>query len=181
MASRKIEDLVPALQPQALTLLEKCRARGIEMRPSATLRSPFEQAKLWRQSRSKQTVQNKIAQLRNLDADFLAFCLESVGPQPSGPNVTGSIPGLSWHQWGEAIDCFWLVNGDDVWDPDLKINGLNGFRVYAQEAKQMGLTAGGLWQNFKDWPHVQLKSAGSPTDVMSLTDVDRIMKERFGE
>jgi hypothetical protein len=124
-------------------------------------------------------VHNKIARLRSLDADFLAFCLESVGPQPSGPNVTGSIPGLSWHQWGEAMDCFWLVNGDDEWSVDLKINGLNGFRVYAAEARQMGLTAGGLWQNFKDWPHVQLKSAGSPTDVMSLADINRIMKERF--
>jgi hypothetical protein len=181
MPSRRIEDLVPELQPQAITLIEKCRARGIEMRPSTTLRTPFEQAKLWRQSRSKAKVHAKIAQLRSLGADFLAFCLESVGPQPTGDPVTKAIPGLSWHQWGEAMDCFWLVNGDAEWSPDVKINGLKGYRVYAEEAKQMGLTAGGLWPGFKDWPHVQLKPQGSPEDLMSITDIDRIMKERFGE
>jgi len=181
MPSRKIEDLVPELQPLARTLLEKCHARGIEMRPCATLRDPFEQARLWRQSRSKAKVHAKIAELRSRDAEFLAFCLESVGPQPTGDEVTGSVPGLSWHQWGEAMDCFWLVNGDDEWSPDLKINGLNGYRVYAAEAKQMGLTAGGLWPNFKDWPHVQLKPNKSPESVMSIIDIDRIMNERFGE
>jgi hypothetical protein len=180
MPSRRIEDLIPEYQPRALTLLEKCQARGIEMQPYNTLRSPFEQAKLWRQSRSKQKVHAKIAQLRSLGADFLAFCLESVGPQPTGPPVTDAPPGLSWHQWGEAMDCFWLVNGDDEWSTERKVNGLNGYRVYAEEAKQMGLTPGGLWQNFKDWPHVQLKPQGSPDDLMPLTDINRIMEERFG-
>jgi peptidoglycan L-alanyl-D-glutamate endopeptidase CwlK len=179
MASRRIEDLVPELGSQAITLIEKCRARGIEMRPYETLRTPLEQGKIWRLSRTTQEVQAMIAKLRNDGAKFLAFCIESVGPQ-SGRHVTDAPPGLSWHQWGEAFDSFWVVNGDAEWSPDRKINGLNGYQVYAQEAKQMGLTPGGLWSNFKDWPHVQLKPARSPRDALSLTDIDKIMKERFG-
>ena len=179
MASRRIEDLVPELRSQAITLIEKCRARGIEMRPYETLRTPLEQGKIWRQSRTTQEVHAMIAKLRNDGAEFLAFCIESVGPQ-SGRHVTDAPPGLSWHQWGEAFDSFWVVNGDAEWSSGRKINGLNGYQVYAQEAKQMGLTPGGLWSNFKVWPHVQLKPARSPRDVLSLTDIDKIMKERFG-
>ena len=179
MPSRRIEDLIPEYQPKARTLIEKCRARGIEMRPYETLRTPFEQGKLWRQSRATQQVVAKIAQLRNAGADFLAFCIESVGPQ-SGRHVTDSTPGLSWHQWGEAFDSFWLVNGESEWSTTRKVNGLNGYHVYAEEARGMGLTPGGLWTNFKDWPHVQLKSASSPRDSMSLADINRIMEERFG-
>ena len=39
-------------------------------------------------------------------ANFLASVLDGVGPQ-HGPHVTNALPGLSWHQWGEAVDCFW--------------------------------------------------------------------------
>ncbi len=125
-------------------------------------------------------MQRKIHELRDAGAEFLALCIESVGPQ-SGPHVTDAPPGLSWHQWGEAFDSFWLVNGDAEWSTTRKINGLNGYRVYAEEAAKLDLTPGGLWPTFKDWPHVQFRSAKSPAAVFSLTDIDRIMRERFGE
>jgi hypothetical protein len=90
------------------------------------------------------------------------------------------VPGLSWHQWGEAFDSFWVVDNDSEWSTERKINGLNGYHVYAEEAKKMGLTAGGLWTNFKDWPHIQLTSDPSPDKHKSLEEIDQIMKERFG-
>ncbi len=105
----------------------------------------------------------------NAGAEFLAFCIESVGPQ-SGPEVTKAPPGLSWHQWGEAFDSFWVVNGDAEWSTTRKINGLNGYHVYAEEAAKIGVTPGGLWTTFKDChthnldpPNVQLRSTHSPT------------------
>jgi peptidoglycan L-alanyl-D-glutamate endopeptidase CwlK len=179
MASSNIDDLIPEFRPKAKTLLANCRNRGIEMRAYETLRSPFEQGKIWRQSRTKGKVQAKIQELRDAGAEFLAFCIESVGPQ-SGPHETDAPPGLSWHQWGEAFDSFWLVNGDAEWSSTRKINGLNGYHVYAEEAAKLDLTPGGLWPTFKDWPHAQFRSASSPTAVLSLTDIDQIMKERFG-
>ena len=106
--------LVAQFHEQVDQLLNSCRARGIEMRPYSTLRTPFDQARLWRQSRSIEEIRDKIADLRASGASFLAHCLESVGPQHGEP-VTNAIPGFSWHQWGEAVDCFWLVNGKAEW------------------------------------------------------------------
>ena len=178
MPSRNIDDLVPELRPMARTLIQNCRVRGIEMRPYETLRSPLEQGKIWRQSRTTEQIRAKILELQDAGADYLAFCIESVGPQ-SGRHVTDAPPGLSWHQWAEAFDSFWVVNGEAEWSTTRKINGLNGYRVYAEETERLGLTAGGLWPRFKDWPHVQLKSARSPRKFFTITEIDRIMRERF--
>ncbi len=179
MTSRDLSTLIPEFRSEVQELLNNCRARGIEMRPSATLRDPFEQARLWRQSRSRKEIERKIAQLREAGAPFLAHCLERVGPQ-SGRPVTGAIPGLSWHQWGEALDCFWLVNGEAEWDSNRLVSGVNGYRVYAEEARRLGLTAGGLWQSLKDWPHVQARVADSPQNVLSLVEINAAMESRFG-
>lgn len=178
MASRDINDLVPDFKSKVQTLLEKCAARGIEMRPNETLRSPFEQAKYWRQSRSMATINRKIEEFRSAGADFLAFCLESVGPQ-SGDPVTNAAPGLSWHQWGEALDCFWVVDGEAEWSTTRRVDGLNGYWVYATEAEELGLTAGGFWRSIKDWPHVQLKDASGPQKIFTITEINDEMKRRF--
>lgn len=168
------------MRPIARDLLAKCTARGIEMRPSQTLRDPFEQAKLWRQSRTRSQILTQIDSFRANGADFLAFCLESVGPQ-SGDPVTNALPGLSWHQWGEAMDCFWVVDGVAEWSTRRLVNGQNGYQVYAAEAKRLGLTAGGYFTSIKDWPHVQLGAAASPRGRFSITEIDAKMKRRFGE
>lgn len=180
MASRDLNDLIPELRPGVQELLNHCRTRGVEMRPSATLRDPFEQARLWRQSRAREEIEREMARLRAAGAPFLANCLERVGPQ-SGPPVTGAIPGLSWHQWGEALDCFWVVDGAAEWSVTRLVNGVNGYRVYADEARRLGLTAGGFWTGLKDWPHVQLKPANSPLSVISLTVINAGMEARFGQ
>ena len=178
MASRNITDLVAELRPKARLLIENCSRRGIEMRIYETLRSPFDQGKIWRQSRTRNEVQSKIREFRNNGADFLAFCIESVGPQ-TGRHVTDAPPGLSWHQWGESFDAYWLVDGRAEWSTTRRINGLNGYRVYAEEGQDLDLTAGGLWARLKDWPHIQLRSASSPARVYDITEIDRIMRERF--
>ena len=171
--------LIPDFKQKVTTLLQNCLNRGIEMRPNEGLRDPFIQGKYWRQSRTREMIDKKIGELRSAGADFLAHCIESVGPQHGDPN-TNAIPGLSWHQWGEALDCFWVVKGKAVWDLTTVVNGLNGFMVYADEAKKIGLDAGLFWKSLQDSPHVQLRKAVSPLNVVSLQEVNRTMKERFG-
>jgi peptidoglycan LD-endopeptidase CwlK len=102
MASRDIDDLIPEFRSVATLLLQNCLDRGIEMQPYNTLRDPFEQAILCRQSRTAEKVKRKIAEFRNAGAAFLAFCLDSVGKH-FGRHVTDAPPGLSWHQWEESI------------------------------------------------------------------------------
>jgi peptidoglycan L-alanyl-D-glutamate endopeptidase CwlK len=174
-----LNDLDPEFRVKVTALLGRCKARGCEMRPYMSLRSPYEQAKLWRQSRSSEEVASQIAMLELEGANFLAQIIRVVGPQHGAPS-TNALPGLSWHQWGEAVDCFWAVNGQAEWSSSKLVGGQNGYQVLAEEAKAMGLTPGGLWTSLKDWPHVQLRPAGSPRSVMTLWEIDQAMKKRFG-
>lgn len=171
--------LVPELKTKTLELLERCRQRGYVMRANYGLRHPLEQAKLWRQSRSREEILAKIAEFRAAGADFLAFCLESVGPQHGDP-VTNVPPGYSWHQWGEAVDAFWLLDSKAEWSTTKKVNGENAYHVFADEAEALGLTAGGHWKKFKDWPHVQLRATSNPGALFTAVEIDREMKKRFG-
>jgi peptidoglycan L-alanyl-D-glutamate endopeptidase CwlK len=171
--------LVQEFRGSVESLIANCERRGIEMRPNAGVRTPFDQARLWRQSRTTEEIMDKIDDFRTAGADFLAFCLESVGPQHGDP-VTNAPPGFSWHQWGEALDCFWVVDGRAEWSTVKKVNGLNGYHVYAEEAEELELTAGGHWTTFKDWPHVQMRAASSPGKIMSVNQIDEAMRARFG-
>jgi hypothetical protein len=160
-------------------LLSGLKKSGVEMRPYFGLRTPAEQAALWRQSRSIEEIHAAVKRLKNAGANFLADVLVDVGPK-HGPHVTNALPGLSWHQWGEAIDCFWAVNGTAEWSASKKIDGVNGYQFYAGRAKDFSLDAGGLWSSFKDWPHVQLRKFGSPVSAgMTLSEIDIEMQDRF--
>jgi peptidoglycan LD-endopeptidase CwlK len=170
--------LAPAFARQVQEVLDACRQRGVEMRPYCAVRHPFAQARLWRQSRSIEEIERKIAEFRREGADFLAYCLESVGPQ-YGKLATCAPPGFSWHQWGEAVDCYWFDGDHAQWSVEVDAAGVNGYRVYAEEAKRRGLEPGGLWQSIADWPHVQLQAAGSPMAIMSTRRINDEMESRF--
>jgi peptidoglycan LD-endopeptidase CwlK len=173
-----LDDLDAGLRDRVTALLDRCQAEGVEMRPFITLRTPLEQAKLWRQSRAREEIIQKITELRAAGAAYLAGCIEAAGPQ-NGPHVTDAPPGFSWHQWGEAADCFWVVDGKAEWSTKRLVGGRNGYRRYASVAADLALTPGGLWPRFKDWPHVQLRPENSPGGVMTLTDMDARLAERF--
>lgn len=174
-----LDVLMPEFRPGVDRLLSLCAARGVEMRPNETVRTPRAQARIWRQSRTREEILAKIAALRAGGARFLAQCIEDVGPQ-HGDHVTNAPPGLSWHQWGEALDCFWVVDGEAEWSTTRKVNGVNGYHVYAETARDLGLEAGGFWRRLKDWPHVQSRPEGNPADLFSLPEIDAVMQERFG-
>lgn len=176
--SRDLEDLIPEFRISVEELLARCDTSGYPMRPFYTLRTPFEQGILWRQSRSRQQIDHKLGELRNKGAEFLAYCIESVGPQ-NGRHVTNAIPGFSWHQWGEAIDCFWLLDEGAEWSTRRKVNGINGYVNYGTIARTLGLTAGGFWSSFRDWPHVQLRKESNPGRIYSLLEIDKAMVDRF--
>lgn len=174
-----LDGLVPDFRAGVEAVIQTCANAGVVMRPYVGIRSLQEQARLWRQSRATEEIaaarQNLIAQ----GAPFLAEILQSVGPQ-HGPHVTNALPGFSWHQWGEAVDCFWALNGHAEWSTTVIENGLNGYKFYAQAGKNAGLSAGGLWASFKDWPHLQLRSAGSPLGAgMTMAQINHEMQQRF--
>ena len=173
-----LSPLLPAFRIRVEDLVSACHERGIEMRPYIGMRDVLEQARLWRQSRAREEIERKVSELRSNGAPFLARCIEVAGDQ-NGPHVTNSIPGFSWHQWGEAVDSFWVVDGRAEWSTTKKIDGLNGYQVYAEEASKLGIDAGGLWRRFKQWPHVQLRPSPSPLGAMTLVEIDAEMSRRF--
>lgn len=171
--SRSLTDLHFDFKPEAEQLIERCELAGMIMRPFFTLRTPFEQAKLWRQSRTSAQIQQKILHLRALGAHYLADCIECVGPQ-QGRWATNAIPGLSWHNWGLALDCFHLnKKGVAEWSADHR-----AYEVYANIAKDMGLTSGYFWKK-RDAVHVQKPKASSPLNEYTIDLINDIMKERF--
>ena len=80
-----LNQLVDEFRGTVENLITNCGQRGVEMRPNAGLRTPFDQARLWRQSRTTEEILEKIDDLRRAGADFIAFCLESVGATTRRP------------------------------------------------------------------------------------------------
>lgn len=106
----------------------------------------------------------KIAQLRA--AGVIPGRLHREYRAANGDPVTNEdYPGCRQHpkKSGRAADCFWVVKVAPNGPPAHRlVNGLNGYRVMAEEAKRLGLDPGGLWRKFPDWPHVQLRPGPAP-------------------
>lgn len=161
--------LDPGFRGDVDRLIDALREQGHEFRLSTTVRTPWQQARLWRQSRTRSTISARIRELHLSGASYLAEVLEVVGPQ-SGRPVTNAIPGLSWHQWGEAADLFLVIGGAAAWDA-----AHPGYLALAITAESLGLTSG---RSFGDPVHVQAR-ATEPT-AFSLREVSEEMLERFG-
>lgn len=178
-----LTNLEPAFQAQVKTLMAKCLADGFRIIPYFGARTPWEQAVLWRQSRTKSQVDAKAKELRSKGAPYLAKILEEVGPQ-TGPHVTDAPPGFSWHQFRKAIDCYieHPTTKKALWR-DKKLDGASFpkavalFDRYGEIAEGMGLTWGGPW-SIGDYGHVQgdkksspLKEYGTPAKLNDVIEV----------
>lgn len=168
-----LRQLVPEFRSKIELTLARCQAAGHTLRPFFGVRDVYTQAKLWRQSRALPDILTTAAKLRKEGAPFLAHVLESVGPQ-HGRWATNALPGQSWHQWGEAVDCFVLgpVNRA-IWAVRHP-----GYEVYAREAKALGLTAGLYWPTRPDGVHVQYREPGVRS-LYTWAEIDTAMKEKF--
>lgn len=91
-------------------VLKEMRDSGYKVDVVSGFRSLEEQAKIWRKGRSTAEIERKIEELKKIDCAYLARLIADAGRQPGKMIVTYAIPGLSYHNWGEAIDV--LVNGD---------------------------------------------------------------------
>lgn len=167
---RDLELLEPGFHDTVGALIVDLHSQGFDFRPSTTLRTPWQQARLWRQSRTSAEIEAQAKRFREGGAGYLAAVLLSVGPQ-SGPHVTNAPPGLSWHQWGTAAD-FYLTDehGHVVWN-----DAHPGYLALAETARLLGLKSG---RDFGDAPHVQA-NAYEPT-ALPLREVSAEMERRFG-
>ncbi len=76
-----------------------------------------------------------------------------------GPTVTQAGAFESYHQYGLAADVAFMRNGRiviserDPW-------AMNGYELYGELAREVGLTWGGSWRTLKDYGHVELRRSG---------------------
>lgn len=166
------ETLDPKFLKLCRKLLHELGGRGILVKPVCGIRSPKEQAKLWRRSRETEHIEEMIDKLELLGAPYIAQCLRDAGPQ-TGSWATNSLPGESWHQWGEAMDLLVMNDAgvvvDDGDDPQ--------YTELGEIAKELGLTSGAFWVH-KDAGHVQLRKEGVRT-FYEWYEIDRIMRSKF--
>jgi hypothetical protein len=150
-------------------VLKECNNLGYELKPFYTIRTPQEQARLWRQSRTITQINRAAKMLRDKGALLLSELLIHAGPQ-YGRWATNALPGQSWHQYGEAVDCFVLESGRAVWNSNHP-----GYYVYAKQAMLHGLEAGHFWVN-RDSCHIQKQVGRIP---YSWPEIEKEMVSRF--
>ena len=177
MDTRRIREvydtLVPDFREKVEAVLKLCSKCGYTLVPYCGARSCEEQAKLWRQGQTTKSVRHKLEWLRDEGAHFIADCIDFVGPQPTKPKVTDAIPGLSYHQWGLAVDSVAIIEGEACWAPmDMS------YQHYARFADELGLDAGYYWSS-RDAVHIQAQK-GRVLDSYSIQEVDEKMRERWG-
>jgi peptidoglycan L-alanyl-D-glutamate endopeptidase CwlK len=81
---------------------------------------------------------------------------EQKGLFDEGLSKCDGVEFKSYHQSGKALDFFAYVDGKASWD-ELHLSLVGA--AFLQAGSEMGIPLewGGLWQNFKDYPHIQLK------------------------
>lgn len=176
--SRDLNLLIPEFKDKVLKLIENCQKRNVKMTPFFTVRTPTQQATLWKQGRTDTEVKNAVTKLKTAGATGLSMILERA-PVQNGRIVTQALPGSSWHNYGEAVDCFWDHNGKAIWSDKELINGINGYEIYAEEARKLNMNSGFYWTRFKDSPHVQMRDTSSPLNIWNWIEIEFEMKKRF--
>ncbi|WP_415735800.1 M15 family metallopeptidase [Lacicoccus alkaliphilus] len=80
------------------------------------------------------------------------------GRTAPGQIVTNARGGESYHNYGLAVD-FAIEDGDDlVWDVEHDGNdsGTSDWEEVGEIAKDLGFEWGGDWDDFVDYPHLQM-------------------------
>jgi peptidoglycan L-alanyl-D-glutamate endopeptidase CwlK len=160
--SADLSDLKPEFRAKVTAGLAALAREGLHFKPYFTLRDPIVQAGLWRQSRSATVVQDQIGELRRLHCDFMVECFAKAGAT-EGKWATNALPGLSWHQYGEAVDCFLVdATGQPDWESP----------KYARFG-QIG-DANGMWWggHFGDNDHWQNRKTEPPAAFGSLKEIN---------
>lgn len=149
------------------------------MVPYFTLRTPVEQAKLWRMTRGKHEIGERVAYLHDHQALYIANVISVVGPQFPGPgikgHVTNAVPGESWHNWGEAMDCYLKIDGLIEWNGDHE-----GYAAYGTVAENAGLTWGGMWARPNDPGHIQHPPMSVWDKLGGIKEVSEALERKFG-
>tara|TARA_R110000751_G_scaffold101559_4_gene195703 strand:+ start:4414 stop:4953 length:540 start_codon:yes stop_codon:yes gene_type:complete len=155
-----VESVTVETQIKILETVRICTTHyGIAIQVYCGLRTCETQAKLYRQSRTRPEIMQKVQSYNDKGFPMLGEALMAAGPQSGvlGKHVTKAGPGESWHQYGEAVDCVPVKNGKAIWESDEP-----EWEIFGSAAEHCGLHWSGRWKKFKETAHVQVKAGGNP-------------------
>ncbi|WP_028777312.1 M15 family metallopeptidase [Shimazuella kribbensis] len=138
-----VQHLHPKVQSAMEQLIRKAQRKGISIRITEGFRSFDQQDQLYSQGRKK-----------------------------PGPIVTNAKGGQSYHNYGLAID-FALYDEKThqlSWDikKDGNKNGISDWQEVVYEAKKLGFSWGGDWEQFKDYPHLEMTFGQSIDELQEM-------------
>lgn len=143
---------------------------GVTILGLDTYRDPFEQARLYRTSRTLDQILTKKRQLTRDGFPFLANILSSVGPQAGklGAHVTNAGPGESWHQYGLAQDACPVLRGVLLWDYDQRLQEVEDlWQQFGEACREAELVWAGDWVRMRERPHAQMPlSDAQPLELL---------------
>jgi peptidoglycan L-alanyl-D-glutamate endopeptidase CwlK len=85
--------------------------------------------------------------------------------------TTDAKPGMSWHQYGLAVDfCLVKPGGDVTWSMTLDLNNdhIPDFAQIGAAAELLGLDWGGSWAHWQDWDHLDFSGGLSIPKAQAL-------------
>lgn len=145
-----------------------CEQHGVDLLIYCTRRTFLEQAKLFRQGRTWEEIKVEINTLRETGFIESAEAIEQAGPQ-RGDRVTNATPGESWHNYGMAFDAVPQENRKPLWN---YAANKDKWDIYSKALYIHGLTWGGNFNSFKDYPHAQLID-GNPLQELSKSKIKK--------
>lgn len=94
--------------------------------------------------------------------------LYAQGRTVPGPVVTNARAGLSFHQYGLAIDVVDVGASGDERGYDPSDYAATNYPRIADEGRKLGMEWGGTWRTIKDEPHLEYHPGLGPSDAMTL-------------
>lgn len=184
--SRDLIHLEPEFAELVKEVIQRCAARKVVMVPFFTLRGPGVQARLFCQSRTIAQIQEQSRLMQRKGAPWLSSLMRpdygtdhpKRDPKLPTTRITNAPPGISWHQWGKACDCYvQAADGSAIWDANHF-----GYEIYGEEAQRLGLEAGVNWKTLPDAVHVQSSNRLTPlAEGMEWQQIENAMMAKFKE
>ena len=160
--------LIPEFRKKVIDVLAACAASGNRMESISTIVTPLEQASHWKQGRSVTDAELKTLAIEKAGAPYLAECMRNAKAHETNI-VTDTLPGFSWHQWGEAVTCVWIDSRSGKLCWNLKTAG---YQTLATQAEKAGL--------FITGSELRLREK-FPADLFTIQEIDAEMSRRYAK
>lgn len=148
--NRNLDDLRPEFGERVRVMLGRAAEEHFDLLVTCTLRTPAEQAELYRVGRNLTMVTQKAEELSSLGRHDLADLLLQATTPPGFRIVTKAGPGQSAHNYGLAVDCVPMIAGKPVWDSKHP-----AWQTYGRLVREAGMVWAGDWRRFREYPHAQ--------------------------